>query len=38
MNAALKLSLHGGTYTAIVYGGGNGATFGTALVEAYNVP
>jgi sugar lactone lactonase YvrE len=33
--SALKLSLHGGTYTAIVYGGGNGATFGTALVEVY---
>jgi hypothetical protein len=36
--SALKLVLHGGTYTAIVYGGGNGATFGTAVVEAYKVP
>ena len=35
--AALKLTLHGGTYTAIVYGGGDGATFGTAVVEAYKV-
>jgi sugar lactone lactonase YvrE len=35
--SALKLTLRGGTYTAIVYGGGAGATFGTALVEAYKV-
>lgn len=35
--SALKLVLHGGTYTAIVYGGGDGATTGTAVVEVYNV-
>jgi sugar lactone lactonase YvrE len=35
--SALKLLLHGGTYTAIVYGGGAGATTGTAVVEAYNL-
>jgi hypothetical protein len=35
--SALKLTLRGGTYTAIVYGGGNGATFGTAVVEAYKL-
>lgn len=35
--SALKLVLHGGAYTAIVYGGGSGATFGTALVEVYKV-
>jgi sugar lactone lactonase YvrE len=35
--SALKLVLHGGAYTAIVYGGGAGATTGTAVVEAYNV-
>jgi streptogramin lyase len=35
--AALKLTLRGGTYTAIVYGGGDGATSGTAVVEAYKL-
>ena len=35
--AALKLVLRGGAYTAIVYGGGDGATSGTAVVEAYKV-
>jgi sugar lactone lactonase YvrE len=35
--SALKLVLRGGSYTAIVYGGGNGATTGTAVVEAYKV-
>ena len=35
--AALKLVLHGGAYTVIVYGGGAGATMGTAVVEAYNL-
>ena len=35
--SALKLTLRGGSYTAIVYGGGAGATFGTALVEVYKV-
>lgn len=35
--SALKLVLRGGAYTAIVYGGGDGATFGTAVVEAYRV-
>jgi sugar lactone lactonase YvrE len=35
--AALMLVLHGGTYTAIVYGGGTGATTGTALVEVYHL-
>jgi sugar lactone lactonase YvrE len=36
--SALRLSLRGGRYTAIVYGGGDGATFGTAVVEAYKLP
>ena len=36
--SALKLTLRGGTYTAIVYGGGDGATFGTAVVEVYKLP
>jgi len=35
--SALKLTLHGGAYSAIVYGGGSGASTGTALVEAYNL-
>ena len=36
--AALQLVLHGGSYTAIVYGGGAGITIGTAVVEVYHVP
>ena len=35
--AALQLVLLGGSYTAIVYGGGAGATTGTALVEVYHL-
>lgn len=36
--AALQLVLHGGSYTAIVYGGGTGVAIGTALVEVYHAP
>jgi sugar lactone lactonase YvrE len=35
--SALQLVLLGGSYTAIVYGGGTGATTGTAVVEVYNL-
>ena len=35
--SGLQLVLHGGAYTAIVYGGGTGATVGTAVVEVYHL-
>jgi sugar lactone lactonase YvrE len=35
--SALQLVLPGGSYTAIVYGGGDGATVGTAVVEVYHL-
>jgi sugar lactone lactonase YvrE len=35
--SALQLVLHGGAFTAIVYGGGTGSSTGTAVVEAYNL-
>ena len=35
--SGLKLVLLGGSYTALVYGGGTGATTGTALVEVYHL-
>jgi hypothetical protein len=37
LESALQLSLRGGRYTAVVFGGGGGATTGTALVEVYNL-
>ena len=37
LESAVQLVLHGGAFTAIVYGGGAGATTGTAVVEVYNL-
>jgi sugar lactone lactonase YvrE len=37
LESAVQLVLHGGAFTAIVYGGGTGATTGTAVVEVYNL-
>ena len=37
LESALQLVLPGGAFTAIVYGGGTGATTGTAVVEVYHL-
>jgi sugar lactone lactonase YvrE len=37
LESALQLKLGGGSYTALVFGGGTGATTGTAVVEVYHL-
>lgn len=37
LESALQLVLNGGSYTAVVQGGGTGVTTGTAVVEVYNL-